>query len=70
MEFAEVAAEAEHREGGAEPELAETVFRLAARARVVANAELADAKAGGDGDGGEEGLEELEREERGDDLAA
>lgn len=66
----EATAESEHREGGAEPELAEAVFGLAAGAGVVAHAELADAETGGDEDRGEKGLEQFEREKCSDDFAA
>ena len=66
----QAAAQAEHRECGAPPEVADAVFGFAEGARVVADAEFAEAETGGDGDGGKERLEELEREEGGDDFAA
>jgi hypothetical protein len=67
---AEDAAEAKHREGGAQPKLTEAVFGFAPGARVVAHAEFTEAKTGGNDNGGEKRLQQFEGEEAGNDFAA
>jgi len=67
---AKVAADADERERGAEPELAQAEVGAAVAAGVMPHGEFADAEAGGDGDRGQERLHEIDGEKRVDDFAA
>ncbi len=66
----QVGADLEEGAGGAPEELAEAEMGAAVEAGVVADGEFANAETAGDGDRGEEGLEEVDGEKTGNEFAA